>query len=139
MNQKNLLTYQNKTLHFGNYSIKEVIENTLLQLYTIFYEVCRLSEEKEIIKSSLEISKSRLERNKTKFEFGQSTKLELLNAEVDVNTDSIRYLNAVKNLSNAIGYSAQILNESINNNNLHEKLEGDIIQTIIRDENVKHW
>ncbi len=81
--------------------VKEVIENTLLQLYTIFYEVCRLSEEKEIIKSSLEISKSRLERNKTKFEFGQSTKLELLNAEVDVNTDSIRYLNAIKNLSNA--------------------------------------
>ena len=44
----------------------------------------------------------------------------------------------IKNLSNAIEYSAQILNESINNNNLHEKLEGDIIQTIIRDENVKH-
>ena len=81
--------------------VKEVIENTLIQLYSIFYEVCRLSEEKEIIKSSLEISKSRLERNKTKFEFGQSTKLELLNAEVDVNTDSIRYLNAIKNLSNA--------------------------------------
>ena len=81
--------------------VKEVIENTLIQLYSIFYEVCRLNEEKEIIKSSLEISKSRLERNKTKFEFGQSTKLELLNAEVDVNTDSIRYLNAIKNLSNA--------------------------------------
>ena len=81
--------------------VREVIENTLIQLYSIFYEVCRLNEEKEIIKSSLEISKSRLERNKTKFEFGQSTKLELLNAEVDVNTDSIRYLNAIKNLSNA--------------------------------------
>ena len=81
--------------------VREVIENTLIQLYSIFYEVCRLNEEKEIVKSSLEISKSRLERNKTKFEFGQSTKLELLNAEVDVNTDSIRYLNAIKNLSNA--------------------------------------
>jgi len=44
----------------------------------------------------------------------------------------------IKNLSNAIEYSAQILNESIEKNNLHEKLEGDIIQTIIRDENVKH-
>ena len=64
--------------------VKEVIENTLLQLFTVYYEVCRLFEEREIIKSSLEISKTRLERKNTEFEFGQSTKLEVLNAEVDV-------------------------------------------------------
>ena len=94
--------------------VREVIENTLIQLYSIFYEVCRLNEEKEIIKSSLEISKSRLERNKTKFEFGQSTKLELLNAEVDVNTDSIRYLNAIKNLSNAKRDLNLVMNVDLN-------------------------
>ena len=94
--------------------VREVIENTLIQLYSIFYEVCRLNEEKEIIKSSLEISKSRLERNKIKFEFGQSTKLELLNAEVDVNTDSIRYLNAIKNLSNAKRDLNLVMNVDLN-------------------------
>ena len=94
--------------------VREVIENTLIQLYSIFYEVCRLNEEKEIVKSSLEISKSRLERNKTKFEFGQSTKLELLNAEVDVNTDSIRYLNAIKNLSNAKRDLNLVMNVDLN-------------------------
>ena len=96
--------------------VKEVIENTLLQLYTVFYEVCRLIEEKEIIRSSLEISKSRLERKKTKFEFGQSTKLELLNAEVDVNTDSIRYLNSIKNLSNAKRDLNLVMNVDLNSN-----------------------
>ena len=96
--------------------VKEVIENTLLQLYTVFYEVCRLNEEKEIIRSSLEISKSRLERKKTKFDFGQSTKLELLNAEVDVNTDSIRYLNSIKNLSNAKRDLNLVMNVDLNSN-----------------------
>ena len=96
--------------------VKEVIENTVLQLYTVFYEVCRLIEEKEIIRSSLEISKSRLERKKTKFEFGQSTKLELLNAEVDVNTDSIRFLNSIKNLSNAKRDLNLVMNVDLNSN-----------------------
>ena len=101
--------------------VKEVIENTLLQLYTVFYEVCRLSEEKDIVKSSLEISKSRLERNKIKFDFGQSTKLELLNAEVDVNTDSIRYLNAVKNLSNAKRDLNLVMNVDLNSDYILDK------------------
>jgi outer membrane protein TolC len=111
--------------------VKEVIENTLLQLYTIFYEVCRLIEEKEIIRSSLEISKSRLERKKTKFDFGQSTKLELLNAEVDVNTDSIRYLNSIKNLSNAKRDLNLVMNVDLNSN---YDLDNDVLYN--SDENI---
>ena len=113
---------KSKELSFrSDLEVKEVIENTLLQLYTIFYEVCRLSEEKEIIRSSLEISKSRLERNKIKFEFGQSTKLELLNAEVDVNTDSIRYLNSIKNLSNAKRDLNLVMNVDLNTEYILDK------------------
>ena len=96
--------------------VKEVIENTLLQLFTVYYEVCRLSEEREIIKSSLEISKTRLERKNTEFEFGQSTKLEVLNAEVDVNTDSIKLLSSIKNLSNARRDLNLIMNVELNSN-----------------------
>ena len=96
--------------------VKEVIENTLLQLFTVYYEVCRLFEEKEIIKSSLEISKTRLERKNTEFEFGQSTKLEVLNAEVDVNTDSIKLLSSIKNLSNAKRDLNLIMNVELNSN-----------------------
>ena len=103
-------------LNKSKLEVKEVIENTLLQLFTVYYEVCRLIEEKEIIRSSLEISKSRLERKKTKFEFGQSTKLELLNAEVDVNTDSIRFLNSIKNLSNAKRDLNLVMNVDLNSN-----------------------
>lgn len=50
---------------------------------------------------ALEISKQRLERAKYQYEYGQSTKLELLNAEVDVNNDSINYINSKQQYFNA--------------------------------------
>ena len=81
--------------------VQEIIENTILQLFTVFFEVGRLSEEKEILKNSLDISKRRYERRLLEFEYGQTNNLEVLNAEVDVNSDSINLLNTSKKLFNA--------------------------------------
>ena len=80
--------------------VKEVIENTIFQLYTVYFEACRLIEEQNIYKSNLEISKTRVDRKKLELEYGQSTSLEVLNAEVDFKNDSINYLNTISNLSN---------------------------------------
>ena len=85
----------------SNLEVQEIIENTMLQLFTVFFEVGRLSEEKEILKNSLDISKRRYERRLLEFEYGQTNNLEVLNAEVDVNTDSINLLNTSKKLFNA--------------------------------------
>ena len=80
--------------------VREIIENTLLQLFTIYFDFARLTREKEILKNTLDISLERLERVKTKYKFGQSTSLEVSSAEVDKNTDSLNYLNIMKVLSN---------------------------------------
>ena len=85
----------------SNLEVQEIIENTILQLFTVFFEVGRLSEEKEILKNSLDISKRRYERRLLEFEYGQTNNLEILNAEVDVNSDSINLLNTSKKLFNA--------------------------------------
>ena len=85
----------------SNLEVQEIIENTILQLFTVFFEDGRLSEEKEILKNSLEISKKRYERRLLEFEYGQTNNLEVLNAEVDVNSDSINLLNTSKKLFNA--------------------------------------
>ena len=53
-----------------------------------------------LIISYLEISKTRLDRKRLELEYGQSTSLEVLNAEVDFKNDSINYLNTISNLSN---------------------------------------
>ena len=80
---------------------KQTIENTYLQLFTTYFQIARLSENKANRNEALTISKQRLQRAKYQYEYGQSTKLELLNAEVDVNNDSISLINANQQLSNA--------------------------------------
>ena len=80
--------------------VVEVIENTIFQLYTVYFEACRLIEEQTIYKNNLDISQSRLDRKRLELEYGQSTSLEVLNAEVDFKNDSINYLNTISDLSN---------------------------------------
>ena len=53
------------------------------------------------LQQSLKISKDRLERVNYQFDYGQNTKLAVLNAEVDVNNDSINLLNTKQLLANA--------------------------------------
>jgi len=38
----------------SNLEVKEIIENTMLQLFTVFFEVGRLSEERNILRNALE-------------------------------------------------------------------------------------
>ena len=81
--------------------VKEIIENTLLQLFTVYFEVGRLTEEEKILKNALDISRRRYQRKLSQYEFGQTNNLEVLNAEVDVNNDSINLLNLSNRLNNA--------------------------------------
>ncbi|MCB4799342.1 TolC family protein [Neotamlana laminarinivorans] len=79
---------------------REIIENTILQLFTVYYSVAELEENTEAIKETLEISKERLVRAGYQFDYGQNTKLEVLNAEVDINNDSISVMNSRQELIN---------------------------------------
>lgn len=79
---------------------RETIETTILQLFSVYYEVARLSENVGNLRQALEISNDRLERARYQFEYGQNTGLDVLNAEVDVNTDSINLINAEQVLKN---------------------------------------
>lgn len=81
--------------------VRETIENTMLQLFSVYYEVARLEENKETLSETLKVSKDRLKRARYQFEYGQNTGLDVLNAEVDINTDSINLLNVKQNLRNA--------------------------------------
>lgn len=80
---------------------RETIENTAVQLLTVYYDVARISENVGVLQSALEISRRRATRAEYLVEYGQTSKLELLNARVDVNTDSINLLNARQQLANA--------------------------------------
>ena len=80
---------------------RETIENTLLQLFSVYYNVAKLTEDVSLLNQSLKISKDRLERVQYQFEYGQTNKLAVLNAEVDINNDSINLLNTQQLLANS--------------------------------------
>jgi len=80
---------------------RETIENTILQLFTVYYDVARLSENTLSLQQTLNISKERLIRANYQFEYGQSTKLGVLNAQVDINNDSINMINVSQRLKNS--------------------------------------
>ena len=80
---------------------RETIENTYLQLFNVYFQIARLSENTKNLEETLNISNLRLQRAKYQYDYGQSTRLELLNAEVDVNNDSINFINTRQQYINA--------------------------------------
>lgn len=77
------------------------VENTLFQVVQTFLEVARLRESYEINQQAVAISLERLERSSRQYKYGGNTKLDVLNAEVDLNTDSVNLAQSLLNLSNA--------------------------------------
>lgn len=89
-----------ETYNLSELQARETIENTYLQLFTSYFQIARLSENANNLSEALSISKRRLLRAKYQYDYGQSTKLETLNAEVDVNNDSILLITAKQQLNN---------------------------------------
>ncbi len=93
---------------------RETIENTVLQLFGVYFEIARLTENENVLRQTLEISKDRIKRAEYGFEYGQSTKLDVLNAQVDVTNDSINLLNTQQQLANTKRDLNVVLNQNLN-------------------------
>jgi len=90
---------------------RETIENTILQVLSVYFEVARLTENVGVLNETLEISKQRITRAQYQFDYGQTSRLGILNAEVDVNNDSIALLNTKQQLENTKRDLLVLLNE----------------------------
>ncbi|MEO1050914.1 MAG: TolC family protein [Bacteroidota bacterium] len=93
---------------------RATIENAILQLFQQYYEVARLTENVATLRQTLDISKNRLLRAKYQFEYGQNSRLDVSNAEVDVNTDSINVLNTLQLLQNSKRNLNTLLGRDVN-------------------------
>ncbi|WP_121666733.1 TolC family protein [Mesonia aquimarina] len=89
---------------------RETIENTMLELFSVYFEIARLSENVEVLKQTLAISRQRVTRAEYQFDYGQSNKLEVLNAKVDVTNDSINLISTKQQLRNTKRDLSVILN-----------------------------
>ena len=79
---------------------RSVMENTLINIFNSYYEIARLTQNAINQSQTLDISRDRLLRSRYSFDYGQSTQLDVLNAEVDYNNDSINYLTITQQLKN---------------------------------------
>ena len=131
---------------------RETIENTISQLYSVYYNVVQISENVNTLEKTLAISKERITRAKYQFDFGQGTMLDILNAQVDVNNDSINLINAKQLLSNTKRDLTVVLGNSItpefivdtsiifllniNKNDLIEKMKINNVNLLQIDKNI---
>ena len=95
---------------------RETIENSILQIMSVYYEIARLSENINVLEETLEISKNRVTRAQYQFEYGQANNLVVLNARVDVNNDSIVLLETEQQLKNTKRDLNVLLNREISAN-----------------------
>ena len=89
-----------ETYKLSELQARETIENTIAQLYVVYYNVAQVTENVAVLKKTLTISKDRITRADYQFEYGQGTMLNVLNAQVDINNDSINLINAKQQLVN---------------------------------------
>jgi outer membrane protein len=79
---------------------RRVVELNLLATLASYYNIAQIQENLYAQEEVLEISRDRKERASYQFEFGKNNRLAVLNAAVDINRDSIDYLNLLQQLDN---------------------------------------
>ncbi|MFT7299490.1 MAG: outer membrane protein [Sphingobacteriales bacterium] len=119
-----------ETYSLSELQVRQLIENTMLQVFTQYFEVAKLSESAEIQETSLEVSAKRYKRAQLRQEYGQSTRLEMLNAQVDLQNDSVNYLNITQQLENAKRNLNLLLGRDVN---LDFEVEKDVMFDILLD------
>ncbi|GAB4410299.1 MAG: TolC family protein [Microscillaceae bacterium] len=111
-----LRTYQRLKLdaEAGQVQVQQTIENVLLNLANAFYTLARQTENLRIAQESVDISRERWLRAQNRNDFGQNNRLAVLNAEVDLNTDSIALVSTQLVVENIRRTFNQILGRDLN-------------------------
>ncbi|NJL14205.1 MAG: TolC family protein [Microscillaceae bacterium] len=98
----------------GQVQVQQTIESVLLNLANAFFTLARQTENLGIAQESVNISRERLLRAQNRNDFGQNNRLAVLNAEVDLNTDSIALVSTQLVLENTRRTFNQIMGRDLN-------------------------
>ena len=111
----NIYTYKklNSMSAYGALQARATIEQSLVQVSNAYFTVAEVTENLRLANESLAISLERLERARNRSKFGQANTIEVLSAEVDLNADSVSYINAKLALDQAKRDLNVLLNRNI--------------------------
>lgn len=84
----------------GEAQLKKIILVKLGQVSLNYYDLVQQQQQLTALDSSIVISKQRLELAKNRFTIGKASKLEVLNAQVDLNTDQVAFLRKTESYAN---------------------------------------
>ncbi|MEM6346699.1 MAG: TolC family protein [Bacteroidota bacterium] len=90
-----------KNVELTEAQVKGQIEANLVQVINAYYQLARLQANYQILLESEQASRERINFVRNQFEFGQSNSLAILNAQVDLNTDSVNLAVAEMNMETA--------------------------------------
>ena len=106
-----LLKNQN---NIAQYRQQAIINNTVLEVSTLFLEIAKLQQRQELLEKNIQITEDRKKRFVDKKQFGQATGLDVLNVESNVNRDKTQLdqvllakNNLKRNLNFLIGYEPE--------------------------------
>ena len=111
---RNTLRVLNQNAALSELQTQSIIEASITQIASFYYTIARLEESANTLIQSAQISRERLNRAENQQAFGAANKLAILNAEVDLNTDSANLAITVVNLDNAKRSLNALLGRNVN-------------------------
>ncbi|WP_338397500.1 TolC family protein [Persicobacter psychrovividus] len=94
---------------------RQQMEMTIVQVAEQYYEVCRAQQNYNLAQQSLDISKERYQKAVDQKTYGQANQLDLLNAEVDMNSDSTLLLQTEQQLLMSLKNLNVVMGIGVNN------------------------
>ncbi len=116
--------------NLGESQLKLTILNRVTDVMTLYMEMVQQQQQLKALDSTIVISQQRLTTAKNRFTIGKSAKLEVLNAEVDLNSDISTQLRQVENYKNTRFQLNEILAREI----LTDFIVTDVVEV---DENLQ--
>ncbi len=142
----------NESRNLADIEMRQTMENSLTGLLEVYYETARLTQNLNLQTQTIDVSKRRLERASYRYKYGQGIRLDVLNAEVDLQRDSINMLNIRQQLSNSkhnlnfimgrdvkIGFevdTAVVYTQSLSLERLVEDAKNQNVNVLVLDKNI---
>lgn len=86
--------------NLGESELKQAILSRVANVMTTYFEIVQQKQELSALDSTLVISQQRVEFAQNRFTIGKASKLEVLNAQVDQNTDQTLLLRQIESYAN---------------------------------------
>lgn len=90
-----------ENLNLTNLQLRQEIELNVLDVLTAYYQLAQLNERVNLQQETIDLSRRRQQRAQYRFDYGQGNRLDILNAQVDIQRDTIALINLEQQIANA--------------------------------------